>query len=65
MSTNNICFCGEKEKYLPDTHSYLNLWPDHLQSDQCLHCPHEQTMHPWLSKMSPVKILIRLFKCAG
>ena len=22
MSTHNICFCGEKEKYLPDTHSY-------------------------------------------
>ena len=26
MSTNNICFCGEIKKYLPDTHSYLDLW---------------------------------------
>ena len=26
MSTHNICFCGEIWKYLPDTHSYLDLW---------------------------------------
>ena len=25
-----------------------------------LHCPHEETLHSWLSKMSPVKILMRL-----
>ena len=23
--THNICFCGEIRKYLPDTHSYLDL----------------------------------------
>ena len=32
------------------------------QSDQKLCCPHEETLHPWLSKMRPVKILIRLRK---
>ena len=35
------------------------------QSDQSFHCPHEETLHSWLSKMRPVKILIRLRKCAG
>ena len=30
------------------------------QSDQSLRCPHVETLHPWLSKMHPVKILIRL-----
>ena len=34
------------------------------QFDQSLFCPHEETLHPWLSKMRPVKILIRLRKCA-
>ena len=34
------------------------------QSDQSLHYPHEETLHPWLSKMCPVKILIRLRECA-
>ena len=31
-----------------------------VQSDQILRCPHEETLHPWLSKMRPVNILIRL-----
>ena len=35
------------------------------QSDQSLRCPHEETLHPWLSKICPVKILIRLRECAG
>ena len=26
---------------------------------------HEETLHPWLSKMHPVKILIRRRECAG
>ena len=30
-----------------------------LQSD-CLHCLHEATLHSWLSKMHPLKSLIRL-----
>ena len=29
------------------------------ESDQRLHCPHEKMLHHWLSKMPPVKILIR------
>ena len=32
------------------------------QSDQSLRCPHEELLHPWLIKMHPVKILIRLRK---
>ena len=34
------------------------------QSDQSLRYPHEDTLYPWLSKMYPVKILIRLRECA-
>ena len=30
-----------------------------MQSDQSLYCGHE-SLHPWLSKMYQVKILIRL-----
>ena len=29
------------------------------QSDRCLRGPHEETLHPWLSEMRPLKILIR------
>ena len=35
------------------------------QSDQSLRCPHEEIYYPWLSTMSPVKILIRLCECTG
>ena len=35
------------------------------QSDQCLCCLHAETLHPWLLKIRPVKILIRLRECAG
>ena len=34
-------------------------------SDQSFRCPHEESLHPWISKMRPVKILIRLCECAG
>ena len=33
------------------------------QSDQNLRCPHEETLHHWLSKIRPRKILIRLCEC--
>ena len=33
------------------------------QSDLSLRCPHDETLQPWLSKMRPVKILIRLRIC--
>ena len=36
-----------------------------MQSDQSFLCPHEETMHPLLSKMRQVKILIRLRECTG
>ena len=32
------------------------------QSDQSICCPHEQTLHPWLSRM---RILIRQRECVG
>ena len=31
----------------------------------CICCPHEESLHPWLSKMHQVKILFRLCECAG
>ena len=34
------------------------------QSDQILWCLYEETLHPWLSKMQLMKILIRLRKQA-
>ena len=34
--------------------------PVHPQSDQTALSRHEETLHPWLSKMRPVKIQIRL-----
>ena len=37
------------------------------QSDQSPRCPHEETLHHWLSNIHvrPVKILISLRECAG
>ena len=35
------------------------------QSDQSLRSPHEESLHPWLFKMRPRKILIWLRECAG
>ena len=36
-----------------------------MKSAQTLRSPHEATLHTWLSKMRPAKILISLRKCAG
>ena len=36
-----------------------------VRSDQSPRCPHEETLHPWLSKARPGKILIRLRERAG
>ena len=36
-----------------------------VHSDQSRHCPHEETLNRWLSKMRPAKILIRLCECVG
>ena len=33
--------------------------------DQSLRCPHEETLHPWLSKMCPEQILISLDERPG
>ena len=37
----------------------------HPLSDQSLHFPLAETLHPWLSKIRRVKILISLRECAG
>ena len=39
--------------------------PAHPHSLTSLHCPHEETVHPWLFKMLLLKILIRLRERAG
>ena len=39
--------------------------PAHPCSLISLHCPHEETLHLWIFKMSLVKSLIRLRECAG
>ena len=36
----------------------------HKDANQPAH-PHEDILHPWLSKKRPVKFLIRLRECAG
>ena len=36
-----------------------------VQFDQSLRCPHEETLHPCLSKTRPMKALIRMRECAG
>ena len=43
----------------------LNSACTSMQSDQTLPCSHEETLHHWLYKNCPVKILIRLHECAG
>ena len=52
---------------------YLLTWAPNEDSSQAAHprslirlrCRQEGTLHHWLSKMCPVKILIRLRECAG
>ena len=39
--------------------------PEHLQNQISLCCQQEETLHPWLSRMRLVKILIRLCKCTA
>ena len=41
----------------------ISAWAS-AQSDQNLCCPHEENLHPLLSKMRPAKIQIRLRNCA-
>ena len=55
-------FKPNREKtYLP-TDAHIEDSDQTAQSDLTLRCPHKETLHPWLSTMRPVKILIRLRK---
>ena len=46
------------------THQRLKSGCTTAQSDLNLRCLHEEALRRWLSKMRPVKILIRLRECA-
>ena len=37
----------------------------HVRPTKTQISPYKETLHPWLSKIRPVKILIRLYNCAG
>ena len=45
-------------------HNLIRMLPS-TQSDQSLHCLHEETLHPRLSKRPQLKILIPTCECAG
>ena len=47
------------------TQQRLKLTCTSAQSGQSLRCLHEETLHPWLSNMSPVKIQLSLRECVG
>ena len=47
--------------YAPNEHSYQQAY---LHSLIRLRYPHEEALHPWLSKMHTVKMLIRPWQCA-
>ena len=47
------------------SNSLISLFTGRIFDSQNLRCPHEEVLHPWLSKMYSVKILIRLHECAG
>ena len=44
--------------------TFWHMRPTKTQISLRIRCPHGETLHPWLSKMRPVKILIRLRDCA-
>ena len=50
---------------MSDTNVYLLKDRENLatQSDQSLCCLDEETLHPWISIMRLVKIMIRLREC--
>ena len=62
---DNINWATTWESVSSDMSAQLRLKPPCTctQSDQSLRYLYEETSHLWLSKMCPVKILIRLRKC--
>ena len=48
-----------------DMSAQRRLWSDcaSAQSDQSLRCPYEETLHPLISKLRPLKSLSRLWEC--
>ena len=51
----------DKTYFLTSAQNEDSNQPAYAQSNRC---PHEETLHTWLSKMRPAKIQIRLRKCA-
>ena len=60
-----LIWASKLEKYLLGmcAQQILKSASASAQSDLCLHFPHEDNLYPWLSKMRPVKIRIRLREC--
>ena len=56
-----VIYFSYSSQVLYFTNMHLTTWHYHQSS----HCSHEETLHAWLSKISPVKILIRLHVGAG
>ena len=67
ITTADVIYMSRKVRNVPltcATNEDSNQ-PAHPRNLISLRCPHEGTSHPWLSKMFPVKILIRLRIRAG
>ena len=60
-----VCPFPGKKNVLTDMYAQRRLKSAcaSAQSDQSLRRPYQESLHPWLSKVSPVKILIRLCVC--
>ena len=60
MSTHNICFCQEIRNYLPDTHSYLDLW-NIYSAHFCLQyiCCGSYCKTPWIVALKRIRLTFK------
>ena len=65
MNANSREVQGESTYLLTCAFKKLKSACASTQLGQNLRTPHEKNLHPWLSKLRQVKILIRLRECAG
>ena len=59
-----VTYMRKPTKWLCAQWRLISAWAS-AQSDQSLHCPHEETLGPWLSIECTAKTLIRLSGCPG
>ena len=66
-STISILWWSQRAETYLLTYTPTGLWSPcaSAQSEQSLRCPYDEILRPWLSKMRPEKILIRLHECVG